>query len=104
MGSHGAHKEQMQVVQASAQISSFWAMSWLLLGHVLSELAETQSDSQPSDTMLSVGRRKDEGKAESTGSSLQRAPFPVIPPPSSPASSPLEKASAARCWEEPRES
>lgn len=27
---HGAHKEQAQVVQASAQRSRFWATSWLL--------------------------------------------------------------------------
>lgn len=100
---HGAHKEQT-LVQASAQRSSFWAMSWLLLDHVLSKLAETQRSSRPSDGMLSAGRSRDEGKAESRGSSLQRAPFPVIPPLSSPASSPLEKERAARCQEAPGDS
>jgi len=104
-GSHGAHTEQTQGVQASAQISSFGAISWLPLDRVLSELAETQCSSQPSDTMPSAGQRRDEGKAKGRGSSLQRAPFRVVPPPSLPAFSPLEKAAAAaRCWEEPRDS
>lgn len=101
---HGAHKEQAQVVQASTQISRLWATSWLLLDHVPSMLAETQHSSWASDTMLSVGWRRDEGKAGRGGSSLQRAPFLVVPPPSSPASSPLEKERAACCWEEPGDS
>lgn len=38
---HGAHKEQAQVVQASTQKSRFWATSWLLLDRVPSKLVET---------------------------------------------------------------
>ena len=89
------------MVRAPARGSGFRATSWLLLDHVLSELAETQRSSRPSDAMLSAGRRGDEGRAASRDSSMQRAPFPVVSPPSSPAAGPLETAAAAHRWEEP---